>query len=57
MKVFFTGSDHITDVMNDLKRVVNNYSHELQNTHVNLTVEVWKKVRGTLLKQIVALIG
>jgi enamine deaminase RidA (YjgF/YER057c/UK114 family) len=57
VKVFFTGAEHIDDSMNELKRVMDNYSRELQNTHANLTVEVWRKVRGTLLKQIVALIG
>jgi hypothetical protein len=46
VKVFFAGSENITDAMDEVKRVVDNYSRELQNTHANLTVEVWKKVRG-----------
>jgi hypothetical protein len=40
VKVFFTGAEHIDDSMNELKRVMDNYSRELQNTHANLTVEV-----------------
>lgn len=47
-KVFATGSESLTDATTDVKIAVDNYTRELQSTHANLTVEVWKKVRGIL---------
>jgi hypothetical protein len=46
VKVFFAGSEKITDAASEVKRAVDNYSRELQGAHANLTVEVWKQVRG-----------